>query len=73
MWFEEEDVLEILLLKPVDDLPLASLIPQEEAVPLIEPQEAQVTAMHPPGCKEQALKPKSAAGLGEAVTEPQGT
>ena len=23
MWFEEEDVLEILLLEPVDDLPMA--------------------------------------------------
>ena len=32
-----------------------------------------MTATHLPRCKEGAPKPESAARLGEAVTEPQGT
>ena len=38
----------------------------------MSPTEAQATATHPFMCKEWAPKPESEAGLGEAVTEPQG-
>ena len=71
MWFEEEDLLEILLLKSMDDMPIASPMPAEEAALLEEPEESQVTAMHPLTYEEQALKPEDVAGLGETATEPQ--
>ena len=72
MWFMEEDILDIPLLEPADDLPLVSLIPEEEAMLLSEPQEAQVIATYPPGHEEWVLKPKSTAKLGEAATDLQG-
>ena len=37
MWFKEEDVLEILLLKLSGDVPVASPTPAEEATLLDEP------------------------------------
>ena len=71
MWYVEEDFLDILLLEPTGDLPLVSPAPEEEAAPHGEPHEAQVTATHPSRHEEQASKPTSTAGLGEA-TKPQG-
>ena len=70
MWFVEEDFLDILLLEPTGDLPLVFPAPEEEAASQGESHEAQVTATHPPRHEEQASKPKSTAGLGEA-TKPQ--
>ena len=52
MWFEEEDILEIPLLEPADNLPIASLTLEEEATLLGKSQEAQVTATYPPGCED---------------------
>ena len=72
MWFEEEDVLEIPLLEPMDDFSIASPTLEEEATLLGEPLEVQVTATCSLGHEEWAPKPESVARLGEAVTEPQG-
>ena len=72
MWFEEGDILEIPLLEPTDDLPIASPTPEEEASLLGEPQEAQATATCPSRHKEWAPKPKDAAKLMETATESQG-
>ena len=63
MWFQEEDVLQIPLLEPVDDLPIVSLTPKAVAMLLGEPQEAQVTAACPPRHEEWAAIPKDAAKL----------
>ena len=43
--------MDILLLEPVDSLRLASPTPEEEAVLLSKPQEAQVTVTHPSWCE----------------------
>ena len=51
MWFEEEDVLEIPLLESLDDEPIVSPTPAEEATLLDEPQEAQVLPTCPLGCE----------------------
>ena len=72
MWLMEEDVLDIPLLEPVDDLLLATLTPEEEATLLCESQEAQATATCSPRNKEWAPESKSTAKLGEAATELQG-
>ena len=70
MQFGEEDILEIPLLEPADDMPVASPIPAEEAALLDEPQETQVTATCSLMHKEKAPKPASVARLGETETEP---
>ena len=70
MQFGEEDILEIPLLEPVDDVPVASLTPAEETALLDEPQEAQVTTMCLLTCDEKAPKPESAAQLEETAKEP---
>ena len=70
--FKEEYVLKIQLLESVYDLPIASPTLEEEAALLSKPPEAQVTTTHPPGHEEWASNSESAAGLGEAMTEPQG-
>ena len=72
MQFEEEDVLDIPLLEHMDDLPIASLTHEEEALLLSEYLEAQATATCPLRHREWAPEPESAARLGEAATEPQG-
>ena len=72
MWFREGNVLEILLLEPMDDLAIASLTPEEKAVLLGEPQEAQATTAYPPECKEWAPEPEDAAKLMETAAESQG-
>ena len=69
---EEEDILEILLLEPRDNLPIASLILEEESVLLGWAPEAQLIATHPHRHKECAPEPESVARLGEALTELQG-
>ena len=71
MWFEEEDILEILLLEPVDNLPIVFLTPEEEAVLLGGSKEAQTTVTCLPGYREQALEPKDATKLIETATESQ--
>ena len=71
MPFEEEDILEISLLKPKDDLPIVFRTPEEEVILLDEPHRAQVTAMHSLAHEEQAPNPESAASLGERAAEPQ--
>ena len=71
MQFEKEDVLEIPLLKSMDDKPIASLTPADEAELLDEPQEAQVTTTCPLRYKKQAPEPDGATGLGKATTESQ--
>ena len=40
MWFKQEDALDILLLEPMDDLPIASPTLEEEATLLSKPPEA---------------------------------
>ena len=72
MWFLEEDILDILLLEPAGDQPLASPTPEEEATLLSKPQEVQATAPCPPGLERWAPDPEDAAKLREVVTEPQG-
>ena len=69
--FREEDVLEVPLLEPANNVHVASPTPVEEAMPLDEPQEALVTATCPLTCKDQAPKCESVARLGETATEPQ--
>ena len=70
--FEQDDILEILLLEPTDDLPIVSPTLEEEAAFISEPPEAQATATCPLRCVEWAPKPESVARMGEAVTESQG-
>ena len=70
MHFWEEDVLEIPLLDPADDMPVASPTPLKEATLLDEPQEAQVTATYPVTCKELAPKPESATRQGRQQQNP---
>ena len=64
MQFEEEIVLEMLLLEPTDDLPIVSPTPEEEATLLDESQEAQVSTTSPLMHEEQAPEPKNVARLG---------
>ena len=71
MWFEE-DVLDIPLLEPSDDLQIASPTPEEEAALLGEPQEAQATATCHPRHEEWASEPKDAAKQMETAAESQG-
>ena len=63
MWFGEEDILDTMLFKPLDDQQLASPIPEEEIMLLGELQEAQAAAISPPRCKEWAPKPKNMTKL----------
>ena len=72
MWFEEEDILEILLLESIDSSPIASLTPEEEAALLGEPQESQMTTACPPRHEEWAPEPKDIAKLRETAAESQG-
>ena len=72
-WFIEEDVLDAMLLKSVDDWPLASPNLEEETTLLGKPQVTHVVATHPPRCQKKALEPKNAAKLMEALTEPKHT
>ena len=70
MQFEEEDILDIQLLEPTDDLPpVYILTPEEEVTILSEPQEAQATALCPHRCEEWAPKPKGTSRLEEEATE----
>ena len=48
------------------------IAPTQEAMLLDESQELQATAMHPPGCPEEASEPKGAARLGEIAVDPPG-
>ena len=61
--------MEILLLEPIDDLPIVSLAPEKEAMLLDELQEAQATATHLLGMKSRCPKPVIVARLEEAATE----
>ena len=72
IWFREEDVLDAMLFKPLDDWQLVSPTPEEEVVLLSEVQEAPAAALHPPRCKEWAPKPKNMTKPMGAVAEPQG-
>ena len=72
MWFEEGDVLEIPLLEPTDDLPIASQTSQEDAALPGEPQETQATAACPPRHIEWAPEPKDVAKPVETATQSQG-
>ena len=71
-WCEEEDILEIPLLEPTNNLLIASPTPEEEAALLGEPQEAQVTPACPARHKEWDPKPKYASKLMETAAESQG-
>ena len=64
MQFEEENIWEIPLLKPADDLSIASPTLEEEAALLGEPWEAWATTTCPLRHEEWAPKPESAARLG---------
>ena len=70
--FEEENILEIPLLEPTNDLSIVSLTPEEKAVLLGESQEAQVIMACPPRHKEWDPEPKNTAKLMETATESQG-
>ena len=71
MHFMEEDVLEAMLLEPVDDQPLAFPTLEEETTLLGKPLEAQAAAACPPRHEGWASEPKNATKQREAVTEPQ--
>ena len=71
MQFAEEDILEIPLVEPTDDMTIVSPTLEEEVTLLSKPPEAQATATCPLRHEEKAPKSESAARLGEAVTEPQ--
>ena len=73
MWFTEEDLLDAMLLEPVDDQQVVSPTPEEETALLAEPQEAQAATTHPPRHEGWAPKPMNAAKLMEEATEPHGT
>ena len=70
--FMEEDVLDAMLLEPVDDWQLVSPTPEVETTLLCEPQEAEAEATCPPWHEEWAPEPENAAKQMEMVTEPQG-
>ena len=72
MQHREEDILDAMLLEPVDDQQLTSQTQKEETMLLSEPQEAEAAATHPLRCEEWAPEPEKAAKQKEAVTEPQG-
>ena len=68
MGFREEDILDAMHFEPLDDQQLVSSTPEEEITLLSQPQEVQVTAIHPPRCKEWARAPKL-----KDMTKPMGT
>ena len=57
----------------MDDLPIVSPTPEEDATLLVEPKEPQVTTTCLPWHEKQAPKLKDAAKLMETATESQGT
>ena len=72
MWFEEEDILEIPLLEPMDNLPIAFLAPKEEVALIGEPKKAEMTAACPSKNEEWAPEPKDAVKLMDTAAESQG-
>ena len=72
MPLKEGDILENFLLTVVENEPTMSPTLTEEAMLLDEPQEAQVTTKHPPGCPGEASEPESASRLKETAADPPG-
>ena len=73
MWFQEEDILEIPLLEPAYDLPIASPTLEEGTLPISKTPEAQATATCPLGCEEWAPETESAASFGNSDRAPRCT
>ena len=70
MQFMEEDILDVMLLEPVDSWQLASPIIKEETMLLGDTQEAEAAAAYSPRCEEWVPEPENSAKHKEALTEP---
>ena len=66
------EILEILLLEPADDLPIASLPPEEEAALLGDAIDSQATTACPPRHGQWVSEPKDASKMMQTATESQG-